>query len=101
MKKKKSLVGKAVKVSAIGWSKSYEGTWRFDHYCDNLDRKWERDQDGFLVICTGHRIEGYCIKGKESQWKKQLLEEVIDMGRKDLADIQDRIDEMASLLESC
>lgn len=94
---KASHAGSVVQVSEIGWSKSLDGNWTFHHYCDESDRFWEHEQDGFVSVAAGHRIEGYCIKGQENKWKNKLLDSVIKSYKNDIKFSIQKIEELSTL----
>lgn len=88
---------KQVLISEINWNKSLDGSWVFWHYCDGHKRIWERKDDGYLVISAGHRIEGYCIKGKEEKWKIKMLDLVIKDQTNRIKEITKGINEIRNL----
>ena len=88
---------KQVLISEINWYKYLDGSWVFWHYCDGHKRIWERKDDGFLVISSDRRIEGYCIKGKEDKWKIKILDLVLKDKTDQIKEITKEINEISNL----
>ena len=67
-----------MKVSEFHWIKSIDtNEWCFHYYRDDNDRVWERGKKvtGFLSVMAPHRIDGYCKRGHEEEWKRKSIEE--------------------------
>lgn len=71
------MKNKEVLISHITWNKSELGDWVFEHHCDGQKRIWNKFDNGFIRISCFNRIEGYCIKGFEYEWKIKMLESAI------------------------
>jgi hypothetical protein len=86
-----------MKVSEFGWRKNIDtGDWTFRFYRDDADRKWERGRNvtGYLCVMTPNRIDGYCKRGCEDEWKWKSIEEYKNKLNEHLVEIVETIDSL-------